>query len=156
MSWPFCSSLSESQSVARCRMFWPQVFIQTTEIHKLRLRGCRSNAAATSEDAPACQWSNCTYNCTMLVTQQQVNYFRSECFHRGKLVFFHDQWLSRVFQTVNLCPNFCIVLKGKIRRKLAAATADRVVHLFDESGEKKDKFSTKPVTLIPHEFSVIL
>jgi intraflagellar transport protein 172 len=30
-------------------------------------------------------------------------------------------------------------------RKLAAATADRVVHLFDESGEKKDKFSTKPV-----------
>jgi intraflagellar transport protein 172 len=29
-------------------------------------------------------------------------------------------------------------------RRLAAATADRVVHLFDEHGEKKDKFSTKP------------
>ena len=29
-------------------------------------------------------------------------------------------------------------------RKLAAVTADRVVHLFDENGEKKDKFSTKP------------
>lgn len=23
-------------------------------------------------------------------------------------------------------------------------TTDRVVHLFDENGEKKDKFSTKP------------
>ena len=29
-------------------------------------------------------------------------------------------------------------------RRLAAATSDRVVHLFDEHGEKKDKFSTKP------------
>jgi intraflagellar transport protein 172 len=27
--------------------------------------------------------------------------------------------------------------------KLAAATADRVVHVFDENGEKKDKFKTK-------------
>eukprot|EP00960_Hanusia_phi_P066628 766439-Hanusia_phi.AAC.5 len=29
-------------------------------------------------------------------------------------------------------------------RRLAASTSDRVVHLFDETGEKKDKFSTKP------------
>lgn len=29
-------------------------------------------------------------------------------------------------------------------KRLAAATSDRVVHLFDELGEKKDKFSTKP------------
>ena len=29
-------------------------------------------------------------------------------------------------------------------RRLAAATSDRVVLLFDDSGEKKDKFSTKP------------
>ncbi len=28
--------------------------------------------------------------------------------------------------------------------KLAVVTADRVVQLFDESGEKRDKFSTKP------------
>lgn len=27
--------------------------------------------------------------------------------------------------------------------KLAAATADRVVHVFDEHGDKKDKFKTK-------------
>lgn len=27
--------------------------------------------------------------------------------------------------------------------KLAAATADRVVHVFDENGDKKDKFKTK-------------
>jgi len=29
-------------------------------------------------------------------------------------------------------------------KRLAAATSDRVVHLFDELGERKDKFSTKP------------
>jgi len=29
-------------------------------------------------------------------------------------------------------------------KKLAVSTADRVVHLFDEHGEKKDKFPTKP------------
>lgn len=29
--------------------------------------------------------------------------------------------------------------------KLAICTSDRVIHLFDEMGEKKDKFSTKPV-----------
>jgi intraflagellar transport protein 172 len=29
--------------------------------------------------------------------------------------------------------------------KLAVCTSDRVIHLFDEMGEKKDKFSTKPI-----------
>ena len=29
-------------------------------------------------------------------------------------------------------------------KRFAAATADRVVHLYDENGEKKDKFSTRP------------
>jgi len=29
-------------------------------------------------------------------------------------------------------------------KKLAVCTADRVVHLFDEAGSKKDKFPTKP------------
>lgn len=28
--------------------------------------------------------------------------------------------------------------------KFAVCSADRVVHLFDEFGERKDKFSTKP------------
>ena len=28
--------------------------------------------------------------------------------------------------------------------KLAVATTDRVIHFFDENGEKRDKFSTKP------------
>ena len=28
--------------------------------------------------------------------------------------------------------------------KLAFASADRVVHLFDDQGEQRDKFSTKP------------
>lgn len=29
-------------------------------------------------------------------------------------------------------------------QKLAIVTADRVVQLFDETGERKDKFATKP------------
>lgn len=29
-------------------------------------------------------------------------------------------------------------------KKLAVVTLDRVVHLFDENGERKDKFITKP------------
>ena len=29
-------------------------------------------------------------------------------------------------------------------QKFGVATADRVVHLYDEFGEKRDKFSTKP------------
>ena len=29
-------------------------------------------------------------------------------------------------------------------RRLAVVTVDRVVHLFDENGERRDKFSTKP------------
>ena len=29
-------------------------------------------------------------------------------------------------------------------RRLAAVTTDRVVQLFDENGDRKDKFSTKP------------
>ena len=29
-------------------------------------------------------------------------------------------------------------------QRIAVATADRVVHLFDEMGERKDKFPTKP------------
>jgi len=29
-------------------------------------------------------------------------------------------------------------------QKFAVCSADRVVHLFDEFGDKKDKFSTKP------------
>lgn len=29
--------------------------------------------------------------------------------------------------------------------RLAVSTYDRIIHLFDEMGEKKDKFSTKPV-----------
>ena len=29
--------------------------------------------------------------------------------------------------------------------KLAVCTADRVVIMFDENGDKRDKFSTKPI-----------
>ena len=40
-------------------------------------------------------------------------------------------------------------------RRLAAVTLHRIVHLFDENGELKDKFSTKPAdsnvcTMRPH------
>jgi len=33
-------------------------------------------------------------------------------------------------------------------RRLAVVTIDRVVHLFDENGEKKDKFITKPANKV--------
>ncbi len=33
-------------------------------------------------------------------------------------------------------------------RRLAVVTIDRVVHLFDEHGEKKDKFATKPANKV--------
>jgi len=29
-------------------------------------------------------------------------------------------------------------------KKMAVATADRLIHLFDDKGDKKDKFPTKP------------
>ena len=29
-------------------------------------------------------------------------------------------------------------------KKMAVVTVDRVVHLFDENGDRQDKFSTKP------------
>ena len=29
-------------------------------------------------------------------------------------------------------------------QRLAVVTVDRIVHLFDENGERRDKFSTKP------------
>ena len=29
-------------------------------------------------------------------------------------------------------------------QKFAVCTADRIIHLFDDMGEKRDKFSTKP------------
>ncbi|KAG5180215.1 hypothetical protein JKP88DRAFT_182394 [Tribonema minus] len=39
-------------------------------------------------------------------------------------------------------------------RKLAVCTADRVVTLFDENGEKRDKFSTKPADKGPKNYMV--
>jgi intraflagellar transport protein 172 len=29
-------------------------------------------------------------------------------------------------------------------KRMAVATADRVVHLFDENGQRQDKFATRP------------
>ena len=39
--------------------------------------------------------------------------------------------------------------------KLAACTVDRVVLLFDENGEKRDKFSTKPADPEVHYVSSV-
>lgn len=36
--------------------------------------------------------------------------------------------------------------------RLAVATSDRIVHLFDESGERRDKFSTKPADKVRTQF----
>lgn len=37
--------------------------------------------------------------------------------------------------------------------RLAAVTTDRIVHLFDENGERRDKFSTKPADSKVHSRS---
>ena len=29
-------------------------------------------------------------------------------------------------------------------KRFAVATADRIIHLYDENGEKRDKFNTRP------------
>lgn len=42
------------------------------------------------------------------------------------------------------CPN---------NKRFAVVTADRIVHLFDETGQHRDKFSTKPADKVrraPH------
>lgn len=39
-------------------------------------------------------------------------------------------------------------------KRLAVITVDRVVHLFDENGERRDKFSTKPADKGPKNYTV--
>lgn len=38
----------------------------------------------------------------------------------------------------------CMFLSVFTRQKLAAAASDRLIYLFDEAGDKKDRFKTKP------------
>lgn len=35
-------------------------------------------------------------------------------------------------------------------KKLAMVTTDRVVHMFDEKGDRQDKFGTKPAEKVSH------
>jgi intraflagellar transport protein 172 len=39
-------------------------------------------------------------------------------------------------------------------QRLAVVTGDRVVHLYDENGERRDKFSTKPADKVSGSQSV--
>ena len=39
-------------------------------------------------------------------------------------------------------------------QRLAVVTGDRVVHLYDENGERRDKFSTKPADKGPKNYVV--
>ena len=50
---------------------------------------------------------------------------------------------------INRVTSLCWSPDGK---KLAVATMDRVVTLYDEDGNKKDKFSTKPSTDKVHKY----
>lgn len=45
--------------------------------------------------------------------------------------------------TVCFICGYDIALLCVCSQKLAAVTADKIVHVFDESGERKDKFKTK-------------
>ncbi|KAK7792281.1 hypothetical protein R5R35_013312 [Gryllus longicercus] len=53
--------------------------------------------------------------------------------------------LRTVLQAENGIAKISAIAWAPNNNKLAVCTSDRVVHLFDENGEKRDKFSTKPV-----------
>ena len=44
----------------------------------------------------------------------------------------------------------CAIAVAPSGRRIAVATVDRVVSLFDEWGAKRDKFATKPTEMVRH------
>lgn len=61
----------------------------------------------------------------------------------------HLQSITQPMEGIQKVTSLCWAPNGK---KLAVVTTDRVVVLFDETGVRKDKFSTKPadkVTFAP-------
>lgn len=53
----------------------------------------------------------------------------------------HEKTLTTPSPGITKVTAVCWALNGK---RLAVCTTDRLVQLFDEKGERKDKFSTKP------------
>ena len=57
---------------------------------------------------------------------------------------FNNRHLKSVLNGVNEPSRIMAIAWSPNNQRIAIATADRVVHLFDETGERKDKFPTKP------------
>nr|CAD7263275.1 unnamed protein product [Timema shepardi] len=55
------------------------------------------------------------------------------------------KFLKTVLPAEDGAAKICAIAWAPNNVKLAVCTSDRVISLFDDSGEKKDKFSTKPV-----------
>ena len=54
------------------------------------------------------------------------------------------KYLKNILSCQDGAAKICALSWSPNNLKLAVCTADRVVILFDETGEKRDKFSTKP------------
>jgi intraflagellar transport protein 172 len=48
----------------------------------------------------------------------------------------------------------CSIAWSPNNQRLAVVTTDRVVHLFDENGERRDKFSTKPAEKVSGGYKI--
>jgi WD40 repeat protein len=57
---------------------------------------------------------------------------------------FFTRHLKSIINSAETTNRVCAITWSPNNQKLAVVTADRVVQLFDETGERKDKFSTKP------------
>lgn len=54
--------------------------------------------------------------------------------------------LTKIYNKKKDYPNrICGISWSPNQQRLAVATSDRTIILFDENGEKRDKFSTKPI-----------
>ena len=57
---------------------------------------------------------------------------------------FNFRHLKTIINSLNEPSRIMAVAWSPNNQRIAVATHDRVVHLFDEMGERKDKFPTKP------------
>lgn len=69
------------------------------------------------------------------------------------LVWAHSAWLKWQFAAGCLqdgAARITAMAWSPNSRKMAVVTSDRVVMLFDELGERKDKFAAKPIDKVGH------
>ena len=72
--------------------------------------------------------------------------YRKGCDSKKIMQLRHLQTLVEPTDGVAKVTAMCFCPNGK---RLAVCSMDRMVSLFDENGERKDKFSTKPMDKVP-------